>query len=46
MRLFTGEKTYGPVEFFMTVMTHDMIAPQVGSEYLTNYFITKSKNGA
>ena len=46
MRLLTSEKTYGPVEFFMTVMTHDMIAPQVGSEYLTNYFIAKSKNGA
>lgn len=26
-RLFTGQKTYGPIEFFMTVMTMDMIAP-------------------
>jgi uncharacterized protein YbjT (DUF2867 family) len=46
MRLFTGQKTYGPFEFFMTVMTHDMIAPQVGREYLKNYFIANIKKGA
>lgn len=46
IRLFTGQKTYGPIEFFMTVMTHDMIAPQVGREYLKNYFIANIKNEA
>ncbi len=40
MRSFTSQKTYGPIEFFMTVMTHDMIAPQAGSEYLMEYFQT------
>jgi len=43
MRLFTGEKTYGPVEFFMTVMTHDMIAPETGSHNLSDYFKACSK---
>ena len=30
IRFFTGQKVYGPIEFFMTVMTRDMVAPQVG----------------
>lgn len=46
IRLFTGQKTYGPIEFFMTVMTHDMIATLVGREYLKNYFIANIKNEA
>ena len=43
MRTFTGEKTYGPVEFFMTVMTHEMVAPQTGTHKLTDYFRNCSK---
>lgn len=43
MRLFTGQKTYGPVEFFMTVMTHEMIAPKTGSHKLVDYFKDCSK---
>ncbi len=43
VRLFTGQKTYGPIEFFMTVMTHDMIAPQVGNQYLSDFFKANCK---
>ncbi len=43
VRLFTGQKTYGPIEFFMTVMTHDMIAPQVGHQYLSGFFKANCK---
>lgn len=39
MKLFTGIKTYGPVEFFMTVMSRDMIAPKYGSHTLKEYFL-------
>ena len=43
MRFFTSQKTYGPVEFFMTVMTHEMIAPRVGNKYLMDSFIADHK---
>lgn len=38
IRWFSGQKTYGPVEFFMTVMTMDMIAPLYGKYRLSNYY--------
>ncbi|PIE74540.1 MAG: NAD-dependent dehydratase, partial [Deltaproteobacteria bacterium] len=37
-RSFTSQKTYGPIEFFMTVMVMDMQAPQYGKEKLENFF--------
>jgi len=37
-RFFTGSKTYGPIEFFMTVMAMDMIAPEYGKHTLEAYF--------
>lgn len=37
-RFFTSHETYGPVEFFMTVMTRDMIAPKVGVHHLKDYY--------
>jgi uncharacterized protein YbjT (DUF2867 family) len=37
-RLFTGSKVYGPVEFFMTVMAMDMLAPEYGKHTLKEYF--------
>ncbi|MCE0495442.1 SDR family oxidoreductase [Vibrio salinus] len=43
VKLFTGSKFYGPVEFFMTVMSIDMIAPEYGKHTLKEYFI-KSNN--
>ena len=38
VRLFTGSKVYGPVEFFMTVMAMDMLAPEYGKYTLKEYF--------
>lgn len=38
LRLFTGSKTYGPIEFFLTAMAMDNIAPDYGQYRLINYF--------
>jgi uncharacterized protein YbjT (DUF2867 family) len=38
IRFFTGSKVYGPVEFFMTVMAMDMVAPEYGKRTLREYF--------
>jgi uncharacterized protein YbjT (DUF2867 family) len=38
VRLFSGQKTYGPIEFFMTVMAMDMMAPQKGHHHLADYY--------
>lgn len=37
-RLLTGIKVYGPIEFFMTVMAMDMLAPEKGKHTLKEYF--------
>lgn len=37
-RILTNSKTYGPLEFFVTVMAMDMIAPQYGKHTLKGYF--------
>jgi uncharacterized protein YbjT (DUF2867 family) len=38
VRLFTKSKVYGPVEFFMTVMSMNMLAPEYGKHTLKEYF--------
>jgi uncharacterized protein YbjT (DUF2867 family) len=38
MRKFTSSKTYGPIEFFMTAMALDNIAPQYGKRKLEDFF--------
>lgn len=38
MRTFTSSKTYGPVEFFLTAMADDNIAPKYGRKRLEHYF--------
>ena len=38
IRTFTGLKTYGPIEFFMTTMVMDMKAPQFGNYRLKDFF--------
>jgi len=38
VKLFTGSKVYGPIEFFMTVMAMDMVAPETGSNTLKEHF--------
>ena len=41
IRIFSGQKVYGPFEFFMTVMTKDMIAPSFGDHHLSDYYLKK-----
>lgn len=43
VRIFTGNKVYGPIEFFMTVMAMDMVAPKYGKYTLKNYFVSLRK---
>jgi uncharacterized protein YbjT (DUF2867 family) len=38
VRTFTSQKTYGPVEFFLTTMVMDMVAPPYGINKLEDYF--------
>ena len=38
MRAFTSSKIYGPIEFFMTAMAFDNIAPQFGESKLEDFF--------
>ena len=38
VRAVTNSKTYGPIEFFMTVMGMDMQAPQYGKHKLKDFF--------
>ncbi|MCB0522144.1 MAG: hypothetical protein KDD27_24590 [Saprospiraceae bacterium] len=45
LRIFTNSKFYGPVEFVMTVLSMDLIAPEYGTHTLREYF-EEIKNGA
>ncbi len=38
VRMFSGSKTYGPIEFFLTVMSMEMVAPEYGKHRLKNFF--------
>ncbi len=38
LRTFTSSKTYGPIEFFLTVMAENNIARQYGSKKLEDFF--------
>jgi uncharacterized protein YbjT (DUF2867 family) len=38
IRIFTTVKVYGPVEFFMTVLSTDMVAPKYGRRKLKDFF--------
>ena len=40
-RTFTSSKVYGPLEFFMTVMSMDMIGKPVGKHHLKDFFMQK-----
>jgi uncharacterized protein YbjT (DUF2867 family) len=37
-RIFTSGNTYGPIEFFMTVLAMDMVAPTYGQRTIKQYF--------
>jgi uncharacterized protein YbjT (DUF2867 family) len=41
-RTFTSSKTYGPIEFFLTMMGQDNIAPRQGIHRLHTYFATQA----
>ncbi|HKI88558.1 MAG TPA: SDR family oxidoreductase [Draconibacterium sp.] len=48
VRTFTSVKTYGPIEFFLTLMGDDQIAPTYGEHHLEDFYIEevrKQKNG-
>lgn len=46
VRLFTGSKVYGPIEFFMTVMAMDMLAPEYGKHTLREHFTSLNSDNA
>jgi uncharacterized protein YbjT (DUF2867 family) len=37
-KTFTSSKTYGPMEFFFTVLAIDMVAPKYGQHTLSDFF--------
>lgn len=42
LRTFTSVKTYGPIEFFLTLMAKDNIAPTTGKFHLKDFFNDES----
>ena len=38
LRTFTSQKFYGPKEFFLTVLTRDMVAPRTGEHTLEEFY--------
>ena len=38
LRIITPVKTYGPIEFFMTVLAMDLVAPTYGYHHLKDFF--------
>ncbi|MBD3660828.1 MAG: SDR family oxidoreductase [Arenibacter algicola] len=44
LRSFTSVKTYGPIEFFLTLMAEDNIAPTYGHKHLKDFYIEEAKN--
>jgi hypothetical protein len=43
---FTKQTFHGPIEFFLTVMAMDMIAPEHGSRTLKEFFTDLNKREA
>jgi uncharacterized protein YbjT (DUF2867 family) len=44
LKSFTSVNTYGPIEFFLTLMAEDNIAPAYGHEHLKDFYIEEAKN--
>lgn len=44
MRTFTNSKVYGPIEFFLTLLAEDQIAPKYGRHRLQDFFEAKMEN--
>jgi uncharacterized protein YbjT (DUF2867 family) len=45
-KLFMGSKSYGPMEFFLTVLGMDMVAPEHGKHTLKEYFTDMKEKDA
>lgn len=45
LRIFTPVRTYGPLEFFMTVLAMDMVAPVYGKHHLKDFYLNYNNNG-
>ncbi|MBI9041817.1 SDR family oxidoreductase [Lutibacter sp.] len=43
LRTFTSVKTYGPIEFFLTLMAEDNIAPTYGEHHLKEFYVQEVK---
>ncbi|XCF07265.1 SDR family oxidoreductase [Tamlana crocina] len=43
LRTFTSVKTYGPIEFFLTLMAEDNIAPTYGKHHLKDFYVQEVK---
>lgn len=43
LRTFTSVKTYGPIEFFLTLIAEDNIAPTFGTHRLEDFYLNESK---
>ena len=43
-RIFTPVKIYGPIEFFMTVLAADLVAPAYGTHHLKEFFLENINN--
>ena len=41
-RTFTSSKTYGPIEFFLTMMAEDTVADPYGRHHLKDFFLAES----
>lgn len=44
LRPFTSVKTYGPLEFFMTVLAMDLVAPTYGKHCLKDFFLENCRD--
>lgn len=45
LRTFTSVKTYGPIEFFLTLMAEDNVAPTYGKHHLKHFYFEEVKKG-
>ncbi|MGB0980205.1 MAG: SDR family oxidoreductase [Croceimicrobium sp.] len=43
LRTFTSSKTYGPIEFFLTAMAMDNVAPRCGTHRLYEFFKSETE---
>ncbi len=44
LKFFTSVKTYGPIEFSMTVLSIDLVAPSYGKHHLRDFFLAQKDN--